>query len=101
MAIVRARSRPRTSSEALRALGLPDLEGAAGGAGDCRIWVSVFLGRDGRILLAPLRLSGGREPPGYAACLRRLPRLLRREGFPAGLSGPGETGVRAGRFRRL
>ncbi len=101
MADIRPRPRLRTAAETLETLRLPELEDAARGPGDCRVWASVYLGRDGRILLEPLRLAGAGMPPGYSACLRRLPRLLRREGFPAGLSDAGGRGLRAGRCRRL
>ncbi len=101
MARIRARPRPRTSSEALRALSLADLDTAPGDPRDCRVWESVHLGRDGRILLSPRRLGGNGTPPGYAACLRRLRLLLRREGFPAGFLGTKKDRLRAGKYRRL
>lgn len=101
MAMISARPRPRTSSEALRALSLPGLDEVPGDPRDCRAWKSVYLGRDGRILLSPLLLGGPGTPPGYAACLRRLRLLLRREGFPAGFLDPKKDRLRAGRFRRL
>lgn len=101
MASIRIPRSPRTAAEALRALRLPDLEALLGGPRDCRVWESVHLGRDGRVLLVPLRLAAPGTPPGYAACLRRLPRLLRLEGFPAVLADRGSVRLRAGKFRSL
>lgn len=101
MASFRSFRPSRTAAEVLRALRLPDIEASFGGPGDCRVWESVYLGRDGRILLAPRRLDGLVTPPGYTACLRRLPSLLRREGFPAGLADLGGVLLKAGKYRRL
>jgi hypothetical protein len=82
-------------------LSLADLGTSSGDPRDCRVWEAVFLGREGRILLSPRRLGGAGAPPGYAACLRRLRLLLRREGFPAGLADPKNDRIRAGKYRRL
>ncbi|NLJ46762.1 MAG: hypothetical protein GX430_09395 [Treponema sp.] len=101
MARIRSPSPPRTSAEALRALRLPDLEASLGGPRDCRVWASVRLGRDGKILLEPLKPSRSETPPGYSACLRRFLRVLRRNGFPAELVNPRRARLKANRYRIL